>query len=166
MLQRRLLTVFTLFIVATSTAMPTYAANKKAKTAKPTAAPVNKPVPDVNQSTISPDQSSNQGAPHVTIDLSEVGPTKNEVAMLQVISEICPPMLNEKQRVNFAKAYNTELINLMPTISEPKAAMQYFSTQADYQQILHDTRQWVLGFPKADNQELCLELAAQGAEQK
>ena len=148
MQHRRLFSAFSLAIMATVAVLPAHAASKKAK-------PVAQPV---SQAADSQAQNPN----HVTIDLSEVGPTKNEVAMLQVISEMCPPMLNAKQRTNFAKAYNTELQNLMPTISEPKAAVQYLSTQADYQQILNDTRQWLLSFPKTDNQQMCFELAESG----
>lgn len=150
MFDRRLLSAVTIAIMATTAALPAHAASKKTKTAAP-AAQAATPAQAASVS----DQNPN----HVTIDLSAVGPTKNEVAMLQVISEMCPPMLNAKQRTNFAKAYNTELQNLMPTISEPKAAVQYLSTQADYQQILNDTRQWLLSYPKADNQQMCFELA-------
>lgn len=93
------------------------------------------------------------------IDMSDLSTTKEEVAVLQVFSEICPPMLNKKQQQSFAQAYNLELKNLMPSISEPRLAIQYLATQQDYKQILEETRQWTLGFPNTDNKQICVELA-------
>lgn len=93
------------------------------------------------------------------IDMSELATTKEEVAVLQVFSEICPPMLNKKQQYNFAQAYNMELKNLMPTISDPRMAIQYLATQQDYKQILAETRQWTLSFPNTENKQVCTELA-------
>lgn len=93
------------------------------------------------------------------IDMSGLSTTKEEVAVLQVFSEICPPMLNKKQQQNFAQAYHVELQNLMPSISNPRMAIQYLATQQDYKQILDETRQWTLGFPNKDNKQVCVELA-------
>lgn len=95
----------------------------------------------------------------ITIDMSQVSTTKNEIAVLQVLSEICPPMLNKNQQAGFANAYNVELHNLLPTISNPKQAIQYLSTQADYKQILAETRAWTLQYPVAENKAICVDLA-------
>ena len=96
----------------------------------------------------------------IAIDMSELSTTKEEVAVLQVLSEICPPMLNKSQQTGFNTAYNVELKKLMPTISDPRLAVQYLSSQQDYKQILNETRQWTLSYPKADNLQLCKELAS------
>lgn len=96
----------------------------------------------------------------ITIDMSQVSTTKNEIAVLQVLSEICPPMLNKNQQAGFANAYNVELQNLLPTISNPKQAIQYLSTQADYKQILAETRAWTLQYPTAENKAICVDLAS------
>lgn len=95
----------------------------------------------------------------IAIDMSELTTTKNEVAVLQVLSEICPPMLTKSQQQGFSKAYNIELQRLMPSISDPRVAVQYLSSQQDYKQILADTRQWTLSYPKSENKEVCTELA-------
>ena len=94
----------------------------------------------------------------IAIDMSDLSTTKEEVAVLQVLSEICPPMLNKSQQTGFNTAYNVELKKLMPTISDPRLAVQYLSSQQDYKQILNETRQWTLSYPKADL-ELCKDLA-------
>lgn len=95
----------------------------------------------------------------IAIDISQLSTTKEEVAVLQVLSEICPPMLNTQQKQGFINAYNNELKKLMPTVSDPRLAVQYLSTQQDYKQILNETRQWTLSYPKAENKEVCTELA-------
>ena len=95
----------------------------------------------------------------IAIDMSDLSTTKEEVAVLQVLSEICPPMLNKSQQTGFNTAYNVELKKLMPTISDPRLAVQYLSSQQDYKQILNETRQWTLSYSKADNQAVCKELA-------
>ena len=95
----------------------------------------------------------------IAIDMSDLSTTKEEVAVLQVLSEICPPMLNKSQQTGFNTAYNVELKKLMPTISDPRLAVQYLSSQQDYKQILNETRQWTLSYPKAENLELCKDLA-------
>ena len=95
----------------------------------------------------------------IAIDMSELSTTKEEVAVLQVLSEICPPMLNKSQQTGFNTAYNVELKKLMPTISDTRLAVQYLSNQQDYKQILNETRQWTLSYPKAENLELCKDLA-------
>lgn len=97
---------------------------------------------------------------NIAIDISELTTTKEEVALLQVLSEICPAMLNKTQQQGFITAYNAELKRLMPTISEPRMAVQYLSTQQDYKQILNETRQWTLSYPKNENRAVCTELAA------
>ena len=100
-----------------------------------------------------------KNASTIAIDMSELSTTKEEVAVLQVLSEICPPMLTKAQQSGFNNAYNVELKKLMPTISDPRLAVQYLSTQQDYKQILNETRQWTLSYSKADNQAVCKELA-------
>ncbi len=95
----------------------------------------------------------------IPLDMSGVNITKHEIAVMQVLSEICPPMLNSRQRQRFYKSYNNQLHELMPTLEDPKAAIQYLSTQQDYRQILQSIRSWTLGFSKQDNKALCEDLA-------
>lgn len=115
----------------------------------------------LSMNSIAADNSNNSATDDrsYSIDISQLSTTKEEVAVLQVLSEICPLMLSKQQQQSFLVAYDHELKNLMPTISEPRMAVQYLSSQQDYRQILNDTRQWTLSYPKADNKEVCLELA-------
>ncbi|SNT69351.1 hypothetical protein SAMN04488491_0427 [Psychrobacter sp. LV10R520-6] len=95
----------------------------------------------------------------IPLDMSGMNITKHEIAVMQVLSEICPPMLNGKQKQRFYKSYNVQLHQLMPSLEDPKAAIQYLSTQQDYRQILQGIRSWTLGFSRQDNKLLCEDLA-------
>lgn len=95
----------------------------------------------------------------IPLDMSGMNITKHEIAVMHVLSEICPPMLNGKQKQRFYKSYNTQLHELMPALEDPKAAIQYLSTQQDYRQILQGIRSWTLGFSKQENKLLCEDMA-------
>ena len=100
-------------------------------------------------------------APSTTIplDMSGMNITKHEIAVMQVLSEICPPMLSGNQKQRFYKSYNLQLHELMPSLEDPKAAIQYLSTQQDYRQILQSIRSWTMSFSKQDNKSICEDLA-------
>lgn len=95
----------------------------------------------------------------IPLDMAGMNVTKHEIAVMQVLSEICPPMLNRNKKQRFYKSYNMQLHELMPTLEDPKAAIQYLSTQQDYRQILQSIRSWTLGFSKPENKALCEDLA-------
>ncbi len=95
----------------------------------------------------------------IPLDMSGMSITKHEIAVMQVLSEICPPMLKSNQKQRFYKSYNLQLQELMPSLEDPKAAIQYLSTQQDYRQILQSIRSWTMGFDKQENKALCEDLA-------
>lgn len=101
-------------------------------------------------------------AAHTTIpvDLSRATATKHEFAVLQVLAEVCPPMLNRQQRTNFQKTYNHQLKQMLPSIDNPKAAIRYLSTQQDYKTILSSMRNWTLSYSRDENLALCTDLAS------
>ena len=102
---------------------------------------------------------ASNSATTIPLDLSGINITKHEIAVMQVLSEICPPMLTGKQKQRFYKSYNVQLHELMPSLEDPKAAIQYLSTQQDYRQIFQGIRSWTLGFSRQDNKALCEDLA-------
>lgn len=95
----------------------------------------------------------------IPVDMSGINITQHEIAVMHVLSEICPPMLRGKQKQRFFNAYNTKLHQLMPTLDDPKAAIQYLSTQQDYREVLQTIRVWTMQFSKKDNQLLCQDMA-------
>ncbi|WP_227430720.1 MCR_0457 family protein [Psychrobacter sp. I-STPA6b] len=99
----------------------------------------------------------------VSADLLEVNSATHKIAVLQVLSEICPPMLNTRQKHVFYQRYNIELQKLIPNIENPQAALQYLSTQQDYKNILRSIRIWTKGYPypAEENKILCQELASE-----
>lgn len=108
---------------------------------------------------LSPATNAADNVSTIPLDMSGMNITKHEIAVMQVLSEICPPMLNNKQKQRFYKSYNHQLHELMPTLDDPKAAIQYLSTQQDYRQILQGIRSWTMGFSKQDNKALCEDMA-------
>ena len=102
---------------------------------------------------------ANNSTTTIPVDMSGMNITKHEIAVMQVLSEICPSMLKGAQKQRFYKSYNMQLRELMPSLEDPKAAIQYLSTQQDYRQILQSMRSWTLSFPKQDNKYLCEDIA-------
>jgi len=102
---------------------------------------------------------ANDSGTTIPLDMSGINITKHEIAVMHVLSEICPPMLNGKQKQRFYKSYTVQLHELMPSLEDPKAAIQYLSTQQDYRQILQGIRGWTMGFSKQENKALCEDLA-------
>ena len=102
---------------------------------------------------------ANNSATTIPLDMSGINVTKHEIAVMQVLSEICPPMLNTRQKQRFYRSYSVQLQELMPSLEDPKAAIQYLSTQQDYRQILQGIRSWTMGFSKQENKALCEDLA-------
>lgn len=82
-----------------------------------------------------------------------------ELALVQVLSEICPPMLNNNQRVRFTRAYNQQLRSFMPTSANPNDTMRRLHTQRDYRAALQSVRAWTASYPAAQNRKLCLQFA-------
>ena len=104
-------------------------------------------------------QAASNTSTTIPVDLSGINISKHEIAVMHVLSEICPPMLTGKQKQRFYKSYNVQLHELMPSLEDPKAAIQYLSTQQDYRQILQGIRSWTMGFSKQENKALCEDLA-------
>lgn len=91
-------------------------------------------------------------------DLSQINATPHELAFLQVLSEICPPMLNSEQKRLFSKAYQEQLVYFMPNINAT-AAMHQISSQREYRRALDWARKWTKTFPREENRALCIEFA-------
>lgn len=92
------------------------------------------------------------------LDLSLIEVTPHELALTQVLSEICPPLLDANQKLKFAKAYDAQLKLFMPKL-DPQAAMQQIGNQKAYRNILNGIRVWTLSYPSLENQALCVEFA-------
>lgn len=104
-------------------------------------------------------QAAENAATTIPLDMSGMNITKHEIAVMQVLSEICPPMLYGNQKQRFYKSYNMQLHELMPSLEDPKAAIQYLSTQQDYRQILQGIRSWTMKFSRSENKAICEDLA-------
>lgn len=86
--------------------------------------------------------------------------TKEEVAVVHVLSEICPKIIGKNQ--NFDKGYERMLTELLPGISDPVLAVEALSEEGDYQEVLAEARQNASKHSREDNREVCLEMVQWG----
>ena len=91
-------------------------------------------------------------------DLSQVQVMPHELALTQVLNEICPNMLTPAQRRKFSRAYQAQLQEFLPNLNTQQA-MQQIGSQKEYQRILGSMRTWTMSFPKEENKALCIEFA-------
>lgn len=82
-----------------------------------------------------------------------------ELALAQVLFEICPSMLNKEQQLNFYQAYQNQLRVFIHTSGDPTDTMRHIANQKNYQAILQNIRIWTASFPPQENQKLCQEFA-------
>lgn len=94
-----------------------------------------------------------------TSDLSSIRVTKYELALVQVLAEVCPQMLNARQRERFYEAYHYQLRAFIPTADNPEQILDYLSSQRDYRAVLQSVRSWTASFPVDENRELCADFA-------
>lgn len=92
------------------------------------------------------------------LDLSAIEASPHELALTQVLLEICSPRLSDDQQDSLKRSYQHHLQLLMPTL-DTQLAMAHMNQQAQYRAILEDTRQWTLDYPDQENQALCEEFA-------
>lgn len=86
--------------------------------------------------------------------------TKEEVAVVHVLSEICPDIIGKNE--NFNKGYERMLTDLLPGISDPVLAVEALSEEGDYQEVLAEARQNASKHSREDNREVCLEMVQWG----
>lgn len=93
----------------------------------------------------------------------KVNVSQYELALAQVLFEICPPMLSKEQQNRFFEAYQNQLRVFIPTVSDPNETLRHLANQRNYQTILQNIRTWTASFPPQENQQLCQEFARKTA---
>lgn len=96
--------------------------------------------------------------PEKLLDLSTMEVSPHELALTQVLSEICPPFLNPPQKRKFYDSYQKQLKALIPEF-DPALVMRQINQQQDYRLTLQGVRHWTLSYPKEENRALCIEFA-------
>ncbi|MDO5651569.1 MAG: hypothetical protein Q4G13_05470 [Moraxella sp.] len=92
------------------------------------------------------------------MDLSNITADPYELALTQVLAEICPPLLSPSQKQLFTQAYNAQMQYFLPNL-DTTAALRQISNQRDYRGILKSVRSWTLSYPTNENKALCIEFA-------
>lgn len=85
-----------------------------------------------------------------------------ELALIHVLADICPPMLNNRQKVYFSRAYNSKLQDFMPYSADPKYALRQLLSRRDYRTIYQNVHAWTTSYPVEENRALCKEFANLG----
>lgn len=96
--------------------------------------------------------------PSKPMDLSLIEVTPHELALTQVLAELCPTLLNQEQGKKFAYAHQIQLQSFMPTLNTT-LAMQQVAQQPEYKKIVQSIKKWTLSYPKEENKALCIEFA-------
>lgn len=92
------------------------------------------------------------------VDLSLIEVTPHELALTQVLAELCPTLLTQEQSKKFAYAHQIQLQSFMPTL-DTVIAMKQVSQQPEYKKIVQSIKRWTLSYPKEENKALCIEFA-------
>lgn len=82
-----------------------------------------------------------------------------ELALIQVLSEICPPMLTRDERTQFYEAYQSQLRKFFPEVENPNDTLRRFSTNPEYNTILQNIRTWTANYPTSENKAVCQDFA-------
>ena len=90
---------------------------------------------------------------------SDLTVSQYELALVQVLAEICPPMLNPDQRLLFIKAYDQQLRSFLPTADNPNDTLKLLHSQRDYRTALQNVRAWTASYPINQNRRLCLQFS-------
>lgn len=91
-------------------------------------------------------------------DLSLIETTPHELALTQILAEICPPLLTPAQKKQFVRVYQAQMQNFMPTL-DVKAVMTELGGRSQYRAVLNSIRAWTMSFPSNENKALCIEFA-------
>lgn len=82
--------------------------------------------------------------------------TQEEIAAVNVLSEICPKILGKNP--NFDAGYRRLLADLLPDFQDPVTALKALQDDQEYQQKLVDARNDAKKASVEDNREICLDV--------
>ena len=86
----------------------------------------------------------------------ETGTTREEIAAMHVLSEICPQIIGQNK--NFDAGYIRVLNDLLPGISDPVAAVKAYSKDPEFQPAIQQAREDAARATSEDNRQVCLDV--------
>ena len=84
----------------------------------------------------------------------DAGTTREEIAAIHVLSEICPQIIGKNK--NFDAGLKRVLTDLLPGVSDPVAAVKAYSQEAEFQGLIKQAREDASGATTEENREVCL----------
>lgn len=85
--------------------------------------------------------------------------TQPELAVIQVLSDICPSLLPKSKHAAFQKGINRTLTSMLPGISAPEKALSALKTDKAFTKLVRLTKRTTLKYPKAENTAICNDIA-------
>lgn len=85
---------------------------------------------------------------------SEQGSSREEVAAIQVLSEICPNIIGASK--NFSRGYQVLLNEYLPGFNDPELALKALNETQEYQKALQQARDDASKATREYNREVCL----------
>lgn len=82
--------------------------------------------------------------------------TQEEIAAVNVLSEICPKILGKNP--NFDAGYRRLLTDLLPDLQDPVTAIRALQDDQEYQQKMAQAREDAKKASVEDNREICLDV--------
>ena len=86
----------------------------------------------------------------------EAGTTREEIAAMHVLSEICPQIIGQNK--NFDAGYLRVLNDLLPGISDPVAAVKAYSQDPEFQPAIQQAREDAARATAENNRQVCLDV--------
>ena len=86
----------------------------------------------------------------------EAGTTREEIAAMHVLSEICPQIIGNNK--NFNDRYVRVLKDLLPGISDPVAAVKAYSQDPEFQPAIAQAREDAARATAENNRQVCLDV--------
>lgn len=97
-----------------------------------------------------------------TLSMDSTTTSMEEVAAVDVLSEICPKILGEQMNRPFSAGYRKLLADMLPSISDPALGVQTLHDNPEYMQLLQGARDDAANVTIDENRQVCLDVVHYG----
>lgn len=94
-----------------------------------------------------------------TVELKQSLPTTmEEVATVDILTEICPKLLDGAQVGAFNSGYQRLITELLPNIPTPATSIKVLHDDAEYKELLQTAREDAASVSVEENRQVCLDV--------
>jgi hypothetical protein len=103
----------------------------------------------------------NVSAAQNTVELKQSLPTTmEEVATVDILTEICPKVLDSAQVGAFNTGYQRLLTEMLPNIPSPASSIKTLHDDAEYKALLDTAREDAASVSVEENRQVCLDVVS------